>query len=301
MVKAVNFEFPNQVTPKHIESFFLEIRNNEWYSINSLIEILKNNNKDINSGKNIVQRNVATWIQAGIGFLKTGKEDRGKRVYFQISPFGHYLQEIYSTNNVLFFEIIHFIFYSTWLRTNDIRKARFWVYKQVCDDLWVNAPSKMDSFNLASRIQSLAHETFPDYYPAFSERSARAVFPWVNALTPSFLVQPGAKSEYLSNKRNYCTSQLFNLAIDLIYTLRKLNYGTSLNIDDGMINEVSMICLLDPERFWEMAERTQMMIKGFEVRKSQWGPTITLNQAPNWIELPEFKNQDQTLNEEEDE
>lgn len=299
MSEKINFEFFNQIAPKYIEPLFLKIEFGQWYSIAELINILRTDLQI--GGKEIVFRNVNVWSGIGLGESKVEKHNGSKRIYFQISALGRYLQELYSTNTELFYDLMHYFFYSTWLISKDIRRARFWVYTEVCNELWATAPSEMDSFQLASKIQSLALETFPNYYPSLSQRSTRAGYPWFGKITPPFLKKLGTKSELTSERRNYCTPQLFHLAINLYYIQKQLSYGTSLNVDDEIIKQVSMTCLLNPERFWEMAERTQMMIKGFEMRKSQWGPTITLSNAPNWIELPTFEIQESETYEEGDE
>jgi hypothetical protein len=292
MSEKANFEFYNSVAPRYLEPLFLKIEFGEWYSIAQLIDILQ---RDLQvGGKEIVLRNVDAWSGLGFGESRIDKQKAGKRIYFRISPLGHYLQEIYSTNVELFYDLMHYFFYSTWFRSQDIQRVRFWVYAQVCNELWLNAPTEMDSFKLASKVQSLALDDFPNYNSSISERSIRAGFPWFGKLSPPFLQKLGTKRELTSEKRSYCNPQLFHLAIDLLYTRRQLTYGTSLNIDDEIIKEISMTCLLDSERFWEMTERTQMMVKGFEVRKSQWGPTITLSHVPNWIELPDFQNQSES-------
>ncbi len=286
MAKSVNFEFPNHLSPKYIEELFLKIEFDEWYSTSQIIEILQ---RDLHiGGKEIALRNIDAWATLGFGDRRIEKQKGGNRVFFKVSPLGRYLQEIYSTNTELFYDLMHYFFYSTWIRSQDAHHGRFWVYLQICQDLWQNAPSEMNSFKLASKLQSLVLETFPLYSPTFSERAIRAAFPWLTKLSPPFLVKLGTKSELTSQKRNYCTPQLFHLAVDLLCAERKISYGTTLNIDDEIIADISMTCLLDPSRFWEMAERTQMMVKGFEIQKSQWGPTVSLSQAPNWIELPVF-------------
>lgn len=297
MIEKVNFEFYNNVAPRYLEPLFLKIEFGQWYSTAQLINMLQRDRQV--DGKDIVLRNVDAWAKAGIGNIRQVKEGRATKNYFQIAPLGRYLQETYSTNKDLFFDVIHFIFYSTWLRSKDIRKARFWVYSQVCNDLWLNAPSKMDRFRLTSKIQASALDSFPGYFPSLSERSVTSIFLWLSELTPPFLEKRTGKSEYFSSKRSHCTPQLFHLAVDLIYSNRHIKHGTSLNVDNEIINAICMACLLEPDRFWEMAERTQMIVKGFEINKSQWGPTISLRNAPNWIELPSFSAQEDELGDEE--
>ncbi len=297
MSEKVNFEFYNSVAPRYLEPLFLKIEFGQWYSTAQLVDVLQ---RDLQvDGNDIVLRNVDAWSGIGLGLTKTEKQKGGKKIYFQISPLGRYLQEIYSTNSELFYDLMHYFFYSTWFRSNDDRRVRYWVYVQVCNELWLNAPFEMESFKLASKIQSKAIEEFPNYYPSISERSIRAGFPWFGKLSPPFLKKLGNKRDLTSEKRSYCTPQLFHLAVDLLYFQRHLTYGTTLNIDDEIIKEISKTCLLNPDRFWEMVERTQMIVKGFEVNKSQWGPTILLNSSPNWIELPAFESQRYASNDEE--
>jgi hypothetical protein len=297
MIEKVNFEFYNTVAPRYLEPLFLKIEIGKWYSTAQLINLLQSEMRV--GGKDIVLRNMDAWAGAGIGRILQKKDGRSNKKYFQMAPLGRYLQQTYSTNRDLFFDVIHFLFYSTWPRSRDTRRARFWVYTQVCNDLWSSAPSKMDGFRLTSKIQSLALDTFPGYFPSLSERSVSSIFLWLNALTPPFLEKPEGKSKYSSSRRSYCTPQLFHLAVELTYTNRQIKHGTSLNIDTEIISEVCMVCLLDPDRFWEMAERTQMIVKGFEINKSQWGPTILLSNAPGWIELPTLPNQEDALSDEE--
>lgn len=286
MTEKANFQFYNTVAPRYIEPLLLKLEQEVWYTVTELVTILRHE-LDID-GTDVVQRNMDAWAGIGVCETSTEKSTTGKRLLFRMLPLGRYLQEVYSTNNELFYDLIHYFFYSTWQRSLDIKRVRFWVYSQVCDEIWSTAPSDVNSFELASKIQALALETFPNYYPSLSERSIRTGFTWFLKLSPPFMKKTGSKLELASEKRDSCTPQLFHLAVDLLYTQRELSYGTSLNVDDEIIGAISRTCLIDQQRFWEMAERTQMIVKGFEVKNSQWGPTITLNHAPNWIQLPAF-------------
>ncbi|MDL1891183.1 hypothetical protein FBQ96_16725 [Nitrospirales bacterium NOB] len=111
---------------------------------------------------------------------------------------------------------------------------------------------------------------------------------WFQALTPPFITKLGPRSELHSERRSYCTPQLFHLATDLLYTTEGLSYGTSLAMDDDKIAAVCRACLLDPTRFWEMASLTSMAMREFEVRQGQWGTSLALSGPPRWIQLPVF-------------
>ena len=281
-----NFQFHNHVTPKHIEHLFLKIEYDRWYKLSELRSILRENLGV--EGSDIVQRNIETWSLAGIGKTQL-IEDRYQSYIFQLTGLGKQVQEIYSTNRDLFFDLIHFLFYSAWYRSHDRFRGRFWVYASVCNELWSEAPSKMDSFALTAKLQSESQDLFPDSEPAFPEQGVRSVFPWLAALQPPFLERSESSNKYISRRRTSCTPQLFHLATDLIYSTKLIRYGTSLSVDEVTIEAISRTCLLDPSQFWEMADRAKMSIRGFEIRKGQWGTSIALEVPPTWIELPELK------------
>ncbi len=295
-MKKVGFEFSNTVSPSYIEPLLLRLESGEWYNNHELKTFLHNAGLNID-GESIVSYNVMAWSLSGIVRMRKEKEGRSFRNYIQLTQLGQYLRDVYSTNRELFFDLIHYIFYSTWKRSEDITKARFWVYAQVCDALWTDSPTQMDSFKLTNRLQVEAHQAFPQYQPAFSERSIGAVFPWVVALTPPFLEKFGAKSHYRSKKRDYCTPQLLHLATDLIYQNEKLSYGTSMALSEKHIEDICKVCLLDPAKFWSVADLSAMMIREFSIQRNQWGRSIVLKGPPSWIDLPDFSAKETTESE----
>jgi hypothetical protein len=282
-----NFQFYNQVSPRYVEYLFLKIEHDRWYRASELRSILRQN-LDI-EGSDIVLGNIDAWSMVGLGQSKLIKEGRSLTYIFQLTNLGKQVQETYSTNRDLFFDIVHFLFYSAWYRSNDAFRGRFWLYASVCNELWLNAPNKTDSFDLTAKLHTESQSLFPESEPAFPERSVRAVFPWLGALAPPFLEKGQSRSQLSSRRRAFCTPQLFHLATDLLYTTRSLRYGTSISVDDETVQSICKICLLDSDQFWEMADRTKISIRGFEIRKGQWGTSIALEGPPAWIELPELE------------
>lgn len=295
-MSSATFEFPNQLSPKHIQTLFLKLEHGAWYSTSDLIDLLRVSLGEVD-GKKVAFMNITSWTLLGI----CEKRLNSKPTLYGLSTFGKSLQETYSTNQELFFEIIHFLFYSSWLRTNNLKQARFWLYPKICDYLWDVAPGMMDSYGLTSVLQQDAQESFPEINPKFAERSVRAVFPWLATLTPPFLEKKTSKSQFTSCKREYCSPQLFHLALDLVYKLRQLKYGTSMAIDEKEIKAICSICLLNEDRFWEMADRAKMMMRGVDIRKGQFGTSIALEMSPQWIDIPEMPDNSASLNIAEDE
>jgi len=282
------FEFQNQVSPRYVEPLFLKLEYGTWYSQADLRLLLRSGGLDL-KGDGIVRNNSAVWTLIGLGRSRSVMS--GGRIpsrLFQLSELGREVAATYSTNRELFFDLMHFFFYSTWIKTRQIARARFWLYTNMCDVLWSEAPSAIDSFQLTNRLQIECRSEFPGQNPSFSERSARSVFPWLGALTPSFLAKCDKRSQLCSERRSYCTPQLFHLAVDLIYSTQGLRYGTSMAIDDGRIAAICRTCLLDVDRFWYMTELTQMAVRGFDIQRGQWGTSIILGGPPTWIDLPDF-------------
>lgn len=282
--RNVSFEFKNQIVPRYIEPLLLQVEHGRWYDSAELRRVLRAGGLDV-EGKNIVQAHIVLWTKVGLGEVKRGE---GNFNLFRLTPLAKQVIDLYSTNQELFFDLFHFLFYSAWPRSRNLNQAPFWVYKQACDKLWSTAPSKVDTFDLTAQMQTESRLAFPDQSPAFSERSVRSILVWFQALTPPFMNKQGPRSELHSEWRNYCTPQLFHLATDLLYTTEGLAYGTSLAMDDEKIAAICRVCLLAPGRFWEIASFTDMAMREFEVRQGQWDTSVALNGPPRWIELPVF-------------
>lgn len=277
----VSFEFKNQLSPRYIEPLLLQLEFGRWYDTAEMRHFLRDGGLDV-EGTHIVLAHISLWPKMGLGETLR----KGSHKLFCLTPLAKQVVDLYSTNQELFFDLFHFLFYSAWRRSRHLAQAPFWMYAQVCDSLWATAPGKLDSFELTGQMQAESRLAFPDYSPAFSERAVRSVFLWLQALTPPFLIKSGPKGHLHSERRAYCTPQLFHLAADLLYTVEGLAYGTSLTMDDDKIAAVCRACLLRPDRFWEMASLADMAMPEVSVRQGQWGAALALSGPPGWIDLP---------------
>jgi hypothetical protein len=285
-----SFDFKNSISPTYIEPLFLRIEMERWYATSDLVTILQSGGLDV-EGSNIVQYNTAAWSLAGLGEVRTEQRGRSQTRLFRLNSLGRQVQDTYSTNTALFYDLMHFLFYSAWHRSRQIQRARFWLYASVSDALWAEAPHATDNLGLTNTLQADSARLFPSYQPAFSERSVRAAFTWLAALTPPFLAKCGTGSQLCSSRRSYCSPQIFHLATNLLYATEGLAYGTSMALDERHIEAISRVCLLDAERFWEMADLTKSAINGFQIRRGQWGVSIALDAPPDWIVLPDFSQE----------
>jgi len=283
--RKVNFQFKNPVSPHYVEPLFLQLDPGIWYTSTELQQQLRDSGLDV-QGKDIVLANTSFWEKIGLGEVQ--RQGPGHPNLFRLNALGKQVQALYSTNRSLFFDVIHFLFYSAWRRSRHINHAPLWLYAEICHILWQEAPSTMDVTRLTSRLQNESRQVFPNQDPALPQRSVRSVFPWLGELTPPFLSSSSGRSELRSQRRGYCTPQLFHLAVDLAYHEAGLSYGTSLAIDDLQIVAISRVCLLDPDRFWDMASLADMAMRELELRQGQWGTSLVLSGPPRWIDLPDF-------------
>jgi len=288
MKSKVNFQFYNNFAPRYIQPLFLQLGVGIWYSSKELKDLLRLS-IDV-EGKEIISRNIETWSFMGLGELKI-ENYQGRKSYFRLSELGKQLQDTFSTNQELFFELMHFLLYTPWKICPTPRLGRFWLYSRACDILWDNAPDQINSFGLAGILQQESQAVFPYHSPKFAERGVSAIFPWLSSLTPPFLYKKTSQRKLSSNKREYCSPKLFHLALNLLYNQKKLKYGTSMAIGDEEIKVVCRACLLDENQFWEMANRTKMIIRGVDIRRGQFSTSIVLEMKPQWIDLPDYGNE----------
>jgi len=286
-----NFAFDNQVSPRYIEPLLIQLHYGQGYSTAQFIDLLHVSGLDI-KGIGIASNNMLIWSLIGLGEIEKRGTQYIKKNIFWLTELGKQLVDTYSTNTELFYDLIHFLFYSTYCRSRDVRRGRFWLYASVSDNLWQEAPAQIDKSALTNRLQVDSRTVFPYYDPSFSEQSVGGIFSWLQTLVPPFLSKQGTKGQLYSKRRSHCTPQLFHLATDLIYTtVEDMQYGASLAINERHIEAICKTCLLDTEQFWKMADLTQMTINGFELRRGQWGTSIALERSPTWITLPDFSNE----------
>jgi hypothetical protein len=286
-VTGINFAFHNNVAPRYVEPLLLRLESDRWYSTSELVELLRADGSGL-QGVHIVLRNTYAWSLVGLGESKTSRVGRSTLRWYQLNSFGRQLIEIYSTNQILFYDVMHFLFYCAWSQTHDLRRAQFWMYFHMCNVLWAEAPQQVEISALANRVQAESQQAFPQYMPAFSTRAVQGVSTWLKALSPPFLHKSGSTRLLVSARRSHCTPQLFHLSFHCVYSAEGLKYGTSMAVDSRHINEICRMCLLDVEQFWPMAELAKLSIRGFDIRKGQWGTSIVIDGPPSWITPPAF-------------
>jgi hypothetical protein len=284
--KRLTFQFGNNTSPRYIDTLFLPLQTGQWYNKSQLAAILHENGVNV-EGDQIISSNTLTWSLIGLGETRHKAAKSNINGTFRLTELGKQLTDIYSTNSELFYDLIHFLFYSAYRRSHYLTYSRFWLYQAFCNILWSESPTAIEPQKLTNRLQIEFREDFPHYEATFNDKSIHSLGPWLQVLTPPFLLKIGGRNH--AQKRLACTPQLFHLATDFVYnSIGQLEYGTSFAINQPQIEAICKVCLLDSEYFWNMASLTQMTISGFEFHQGQWEKAIILRGPPDWINLPDF-------------
>ncbi|MCK4473219.1 MAG: hypothetical protein KAW49_15660, partial [Anaerolineae bacterium] len=137
-----------------------------------------------------------------LGILDRIKEQKSYR--YSLNEFGENLLNELQFNSSLAIEIVHWTYYSAWLRSPDFQWGWSWVYQEVCDVMWDNSPSQIIPRKLMADTVEKANSLFPEQSPSFDVLSIRSVMAWLAAMDPPFLLkkdESDSKSPLLSRKR----------------------------------------------------------------------------------------------------
>ncbi|MBP7962077.1 MAG: hypothetical protein KBG20_01190 [Caldilineaceae bacterium] len=290
-VAEPTFLFRNEISPSYIEPLFLQMKPDIWLDTHDMKRMLHDSGLDI-GGKDIVTNSKLVWSLLRIVDSRLEQQGRSTVRFVRLAPLGEYLHDTHSTNPDLFYDLFHYLFYSAWRRTQQDRFTRFWLYAACCDLAWQQAPTELATSKLTRQLQRECDAAFPKSHPSFSGRSVGGILPWLQVLSPPFLRQSEKRNLLVSERRRHCTPQLFHLALDLVYAAEGLQYGTAMAIGPQNQEAICKVCLLDPDRFWAMAELTEMTIRGVELQRGQWGSSLVLKSKPKWIDLPDYMESD---------
>lgn len=205
----------------------------------------------------------------------------GSSFKYALSSYGAIILDNLRFGPSLAIELVHWTWYSGFLRAPVSEWGASWLYQQLSDLIWENSPARIVANKLLANMVELANSTFPDNYPSFNITSITSVIAWLSELDPPFLSKgdpddPGRNHE--SNKRQYCSPELVLLAIQLQYTVKRLPFGVPLLMDDELIDSISKICLLDSNQFWPMAEICALTFPKLSRKETAYGTSLSISE-----------------------
>ncbi len=216
-----------------------------------------------------------------LGILDRVRE-QNQAYRYSPSEFGENLLNELQFNSSLAIEFAHWVYYSAWLRSPDFQWGWSWVYQEVCDVMWGSSPSRIVPKKLMADTVEKANLLFPEQAPSFDVLSIRSVMAWLAAMEPPFLIKKDMadpNSPLSSRKRENCSPELLFLAIQLQYQAKGLPFGTSLLMDEVLIEAVCKVCMLAPEQFWPMAEICSLTFPSLERKETLYGTSLMITEA----------------------
>lgn len=185
------------------------------------------------------------------------------------------------------YDLLHYLFYTTWRPEEPTKHARSWFYRTVCDDLWSMQNAKLDLDTRNALTQQLTNQVLEDFQsvPGFSgekisigRQTMAGVLEWLRHLKPSVL--EGEKVEEF-HRRQACSAELFLLALSRSYQLSSSEVGMDLLLSLQRRDEICRLCLLEPLQFdrmldWVLPTFPQFISQG--TRSGSYGRFVRLNQ-----------------------
>ncbi|MBK9232168.1 MAG: hypothetical protein IPO15_15285 [Anaerolineae bacterium] len=162
---------------------------------------------------------------------------------------GQDMARLASNHPDLLFEMFHYLYYSTWTKEREADNCFSWSYRTLCNHLWEQARSTVDRKALASFVATEASHQFQLEQVSVSSNTINGVLIWLESLSPSTLLQKTDQQQDEFARRTFCPPELFILALDFLYKIHGLEFGTNLILSDHKRDEVCRVCLLEPESF----------------------------------------------------
>lgn len=266
--KTDPFHIDTTVTPMYI-----------FQSIEIIAENDISNNKEFEnlallSGKEISNQKDLSHILAFIKRLGISTEN------FDLTELGQSLYNIMYDDNILFNNYLHFLFYSQHSLTGVNNSS--WVYKTVVDELCnYKIVENIDKNELALKIVELTEHEHELHIKGISFRgqSITPLIDWLYSLDPKCI--EGNKT---FKTRSFCQPQLFVLAIDYLFSIKKINYGSLIRINDEVMNIICKLCVLDTQYFDQCLELCKNSYEYVNVSIG-WGKHIRLNKKPQLVDI----------------
>ena len=181
---------------------------------------------------------------------------------YQLTSVGHVIANIVIFQQDLLPDFIHFQYYTRF--DLDPNKRFSWSYQQVCDSLWNTAPAIIHRDRLVNLVTQEAAQTFSTKGVSFSKSSVTGILNWLEGLSPPCFSQKN--TDQFFTRREYCSVELFALALDHIFRLHRQPELLSIPLTSEMREEVCRLCLITPEAFSDMAIKVENNFNNFQIR-----------------------------------
>ena len=198
---------------------------------------------------------------------------------FSLTTQGQIISRIVLYQRDLLADFIHFLYYTNF--DSDSNKRFSWSYRQVCDTLWFTAPVIISRDRLVNHVTQEATTAFDVHGVSFSTSSVSGVLNWLAELAPQCIVLRGVEQHFI--RRDYCSVELFTLALDHGYRKRDRSKLSYIEIDNLFRDEICRLCLIGLDGFSDMLSLAENSFSCIDVRKER-GDRISMAKF-QWSDL----------------
>lgn len=206
---------------------------------------------------------------------------------WRLTKRGVYLRALAAWNPRTFYDMMHYLYYTTW-DFGDRETATFsWTYQTVCNLLWQRRPTIIDGKGLAIEVRDRALHDFELDSVSITDYAVDGVYNWLRVLDPAFAwTDTKSRRRETNAGRPACTPELFLMAVDYLYRIKNVPHNRPMLMDDDKIAIVCRLCLLDPLKWKSVLNRTIEQFAILHRMGSASGPQLTLERAPRLIVWP---------------
>lgn len=278
--RKIKFHVEHNVTPNSVNTILLLFHSDD--SLNSgevydrLSPPLWHSSKD-EIKKSYLNKNLDVLNVFGII-----SKDEGR---YEITDFGQKLQQCSQFNQNIYFDLMHYLYYTTW----DVSKPETyfsWTYKKICDALWEIKPSTIDKNKLAGDVYNYATTYFPEISKiAISPYAVQGTRNWLRALNPPFVDVDG-RNIRTNEGRQYCSPELFLLGVNFLYQENTISIGTPILIDRDKEIFLAKLCLLSINSVKNVLSLVMKIFPDFlKKHSSVWGNSVILSRKLEPIDI----------------
>jgi hypothetical protein len=262
--KKYEFHIDHNVKPSHIEPIISLLNSKKYTNKKALYKTLENSGHYIHLrhfNKNIL-------IYGKLEIIENNDDS------IKLTDLGHCLKYYLNFNKSVFYDLIHFLYFTTWDFTKEDNILFSWSYKTICELLWERKSNKFNRKRLSSELLSLAQEEFNDREISISHEAITGCLNWISELDPFFIID--VRKNQIGNGRDSCSPELFLLAIYYLYQILGINIQSPILIDDYKKVKIAKLCLLNKNAFNGMLNITKETFDSLKLEFGEWGSYLIL-------------------------
>lgn len=268
-LSKIEFHVDHNVKPKNIEAILLFLSNRNFIKKEELFNKLKNYRCSIHPRH--FNKNLFILKKFNVVDIKNGG--------YILSKIGIQLQNYLNFDKKIFYDLMHFLYFTSWDYGNHQSLYFSWSYKTICEILWNYKPIILNRKKLAVDLLNSAHDTFEIKDISISHEAITGIFNWVNALTPSFI--NNLRKNEIGEGRESCSTELFIVTLGYLYKMFNLNIGTPILLDTNKTEFICRACLLNEKYFDKMLDLTIKTFGYISKDYGEWGAFLILKKEVN--------------------